>query len=101
MTLNEYTTENGTTLFYRVFYDLGGWNNFTSRHTPRGYYISIQRKHNGFAAFSDLRHPDGAMKMLLTEVSRKSEKQRLAAEAEALDTLKSIVQVYNDRGIKL
>lgn len=99
--MNEYTTENGTKLFYKVFYDLGGWNYFTCKERPRGYYLSIQRKYNQFSAFSDLSQPDGAIKYMLLEVNRQSTKQKETAEKMALDTLKDIVAVYNERGYNL
>lgn len=99
--MNEYKTLNDNILYYKVYYDLGGYNFFTSSNRPRGYYLSIQRKRNGFAAFSDLSSPEGAIKYLLKEVNRQSKKALAEAEAEALPTLESIVAIYNERGIAL
>ena len=50
--MNEFTTENGTKLFWEIRYDLGGYNYFSDRETPRGYYLSIKRNKNEFMAFS-------------------------------------------------
>lgn len=99
--MKEFKTDNGTTLYYKVYYDLGGFNYFTYTTRQRGYYVSIQRRYNGFAAFSDLSSPDGAIKYLLLECNRKSAKRAQEAEDMALDTIKDIVAVYNERGIKL
>ena len=99
--MKEYKTEHGTTLFYKVFYDIGGFNYFTYTNRARGYYLSVQRKHNCFSAFSDLSNPDGAVKVLLKEVKRQSAKALAEAEAEAENTLSDIVATYNDRGIEL
>lgn len=99
--MNEYKTQNGNTLWYKVFYDLGGFNYFTYTNRARGYYLSIQRKRNCFSAFSDLSSSDGAIKYLLKEVNRQSKKALAEAEAEAIPTLDSIVAIYNERGIAL
>ena len=97
----EYVTPNGNSLWYKVYYDAGGLNYFTYTTRKRGYYVTIQRKRNQFAAFSDLSSPDGAIKYLVKEVKRQSQKQKLNAEAEAKQLVADIVAVYNQRGVNL
>ena len=99
--MKEFTTERGTRLYYKVFYDLGGWNYFTSENTPRGYYLTIRRSPTVMSAFSDLSSKDGAIKYRLFETKRASEKQRKHAEDMAEQMVKTIVAVYNERGYNL
>ena len=79
--MKEYTTDRGTHLYYRVFYDIGGYNWFTSKETPRGYYLEIRRQPHMMAAFSSLTDPQGAIKYCLLKVKRQSNKQKQLAEA--------------------
>ena len=67
-----YTTENGTNLYYRTDYDLGGYNHFTGQNKARGYYLEVRRNAREFGAFEDLTQPTGAARMLLIEVTRKA-----------------------------
>lgn len=66
-----------------LYYSLGGYNYFTYKSEPRGYYVSVtpveRERRNGYTmesvtAFS-------GVKVLVCEVNRKSKK----AEAEALE----------------
>lgn len=86
--MKEYTTENGTKLYYRVSYDLGGFNYFTGKSDPRCYSLNIQRNPQEFALFSDLNDESGAVRVELFEVGRQSKKQLAKAESMALDKLK-------------
>lgn len=90
-----YTTENGTNLYYRTYYDLGGYNHFTGQNKARGYYLEVRRNAREFGAFEDLTQPTGAARMLLIEVTRKSKKQETNAAKMALEKVKEIAQYYN------
>ena len=93
--MNEFTTENGTKLFWEIRYDLGGYNYFSDRETPRGYYLSIKRNKNEFMAFSGLENPTGAVRMLVVGVGRKSAKQEQKANELITDEyLQSIANRY-------
>ena len=92
--MNEFKTANGTILYYRVSYDLGGYNYFTSQVKERGYYLIIQRQRNEFTAFADLSDNAGAANMLLKTVSRKSKKAQATAESLALDKLQKVSNIY-------
>lgn len=90
-----YTTENGTNLYYRTDYDLGGYNHFTGQNKARGYYLEVRRNAREFGAFEDLTQPTGAARMLLIEVTRKSKKQETNAAKMALEKVEEIAQYYN------
>lgn len=90
-----YTAENGTNLYYRTDYDLGGYNHFTGQNKARGYYLEVRRNAREFGAFEDLTQPTGAARMLLIEVTRKSKKQETNAASMALEKVKEIAQYYN------
>ena len=92
--MNEFKTANGNILYYRVSYDLGGYNYFTSQVKERGYYLIIQRQRNEFTAFTDLSDKAGAANMLLKTVSRKSKKAQATAESLALDELQKVSNIY-------
>ena len=92
--MNEFKTANGNILYYRVSYDLGGYNYFTSQAIERGYYLSIQRQRNEFTAFADLSDKAGAARMLLKTVSRKSKKAQAEADTMALDELAKVADIY-------
>ena len=89
--MKEFTTENGTTLYYEVAYQLGGFNYFTGKNDPRCYILNIQRNPQEFEAFSDLNDDLGAVSLVLFEVGRQSKKQLAKAESMALDSLKKFV----------
>ncbi|CAC8190406.1 hypothetical protein BKL72_08405 [Staphylococcus aureus] len=90
-----FTTENGTNLYYRTDYDLGGYNHFTGQNKARGYYLEVRRNAREFGAFEDLTQPTGAARMLLIEVTRKSKKQETNAASMALEKVEEIAQYYN------
>lgn len=92
--MKEFKTADGTILYYRVSYDLGGYNYFTSQAIERGYYLSIQRQRNEFQAFTDLSDKAGAARMLLKTVSRKSKKAQSEADTMALDKLQKVANIY-------
>ena len=89
--MKEFTTENGTKLYYDVTYDLGGFNYFTDKMEPRCYRLNINRNPQEFAAFTGLNDDCGAVRVVLFEVGRKSKKQLAKAESMALDTLKKVI----------
>ena len=93
----EFTTEKGTTLYYDVTYELGGYNHFTSSEIPRAYMLSLKRQKNQFSAFSGLDSPSGAIRMVLLEVKRKSKKQEANAYNMVTDEL--LQDIANKYGI--
>ena len=92
--MKEFTTENGTKLYYEVDYQLGGYNYFTDKNDPRCYIVNIQRNPQKFAAFTDLNDDYGAISLVLFEVGRQSKKQLAKAENMALDKLKDFVSAF-------
>lgn len=92
--MKEFTTENGTTLYYKVTYDLGGYNYFTYKNDPRCYRLNIQRNPREFLAFTGLNGDYGAARVKLFEVGKASKKQRAKAESIALDKLKEFLNKY-------
>jgi len=92
--MKEFTTENGTTLYYEVNYQLGGFNYFTSKNDPRCYTLNINRNPQEFAAFSGLNSECGAVRVVLFEVGRKSKKQLAKAQDMALDKLKECLNEH-------
>ena len=93
----EFTTERGTTLYYKVSYELGGYNQFTSSEVPRAYMLSLKRQRNQFSAFSGLDSPSGAIRMVLLEVGRRSKKQEANAYNMVTDEL--LQDIANKYGI--
>ena len=85
--MNKFTTEKGTTLYYDVTYELGGYNHFTHDITPRAYMLDISRQKHSFSAFSGLDTPSGAVRMVLLEVGRRSKKQEAKAHDMVTDEL--------------
>ena len=88
------------TLEVKVYYDLGGYNWFTSQPKKRGYYVSVSplEVNGNFVSYQGF----SGTYMLLNEVKRQSKK----GEEEALklfDEKKQIVIGYicNKHGIKL
>lgn len=77
--MNEFTTENGTKLFWKVKYSLGGMNYFTGGVEPRGYSVHIKRNRNEFKAFTGLDQEGGASRAFIHEVKRRSNKQEQVA----------------------
>ena len=93
----EFTTEKGTTLYYDIAYDLGGYNYFTYETDPRAYMLILKRQKNQFSAFSGLDSPSGAITMTLLEVKRKSKKQEANAYNMVTDEL--LQDIANRYGI--
>jgi hypothetical protein len=88
------------TLEVKVYYDLGGYNYFTSQPKKRGYYVSVSplEVNGNFVSYQGF----SGTYMLLNEVKRQSKK----GEEEALklfDEKKQIIIGYicNKHGIKL
>lgn len=84
----------------KVYYDLGGYNYFTSSPKKRGYYISVSPLEvgGGFVRYQGF----SGTYMLLNEVKRQSKK----GEEEALRLLKEkekmvVDYICNQHGIKL
>ena len=69
------TTDKGTDIYWEVYYDKGGYNQFTSTAEPRAIEASLQRQSGEVAAFSNLNDPAGAERIVLIKVGRFSKKQ--------------------------
>ena len=93
----EFTTEKGTTLYYDVTYELGGYNHFTGGTIPRAYMLMVQRDKHSFSAFSGLDAPSGAIRMTLLEIGRRSKKQEAKAYSMVTDEL--LQDIANKYGI--
>ena len=93
----EFTTEKGTTLYYDIAYELGGYSYFTGDIIPRAYMLMVQREKHSFTAFNGLDSPSGAIRMTLLEVKRKSKKQEANAYKMVTDEL--LQDVANKYGI--
>ena len=86
------TTEKGTPLYWEVYYDKGGYNQFTNEFEPRCMEASLQRQHGEVAAFSDLNDPAGAERIVLIEVGRYSKKQQKLAIQKFADKLPNFLK---------
>lgn len=94
--MEQFITQKGTTLFYEVGYDLGGYNHFTSEQEPRAYNLYIKRNKNITSAFQGLDNPSGAIRFVLNEVGRKSKKQETIAKGMVTkEFLQNIADKYN------
>ena len=84
----------------KVYYDLGGYNYFTSQPKKRGYYVSVSplEVNGNFVSYQGF----SGTYMLLNEVKRQSKKGEVEA-LKLLDKKKQIVIDYicNKHGIKL
>ena len=84
----------------KVYYDLGGYNYFTSQPKKRGYYVSVSplEVNGNFVSYQGF----SGTYMLLNEVKRQSKKGEVEA-LKLLDEKKQIVIDYicNKHGIKL
>ena len=88
--------KKGTTLFYEVGYDLGGYNHFNGKQEPRAYNLHIRRMKNITSAFQGLDNPSGAIRFVLNEVGRKSKKQEAIAKSMVTkEFLQNIADKYN------
>lgn len=92
--MQRYTTNKGTTLFYYVDYDKGGYNHFTDQTKARGYYLSVQRQERHFSAFTSIDNPAGACNMLLVEAGRRGKNKEAQAIEKAPEALERIAQRY-------
>jgi hypothetical protein len=86
-------TRNATHLLIELRYNLGGFNYFTYKQEPRGYYLSVSpvtlEQRDGytlesFTAFT-------GTKYLVKEVTRKSEKAEKEAEQRAQEIEKALI----------
>ena len=86
-------TRNATHLLIELRYNLGGFNYFTYKEEPRGYYLSVSpvalEQRDGytlesFTAFT-------GTKYLVKEVARKSAKAEKEAEQRAKELEKALI----------
>lgn len=92
--MEEYVTDNGLTLFWKVNYDKGGTNYFTAKSEPRGFTLIIQRNRNSFKVPSTINDPNGAVRVFLHEVGRYSKKQEAIAKELALVKVSEVVRRF-------
>lgn len=87
------TTRNTTHLLIELKYNLGGYNYFTYKQEPRGYYLSVSpvklEQRDGYTLESYTAFT--GTKYLVKEVTRKSEKAEREAEQKARDLEKSLI----------
>ena len=94
--MEQFITQKGTTLFYEVGYDLGGYNHFNGKQEPRAYNLHIRRMKNITSAFQGLDNPSGAIRFVLNEVGRRSKKEETIAKGMVTkEFLQDIANKYN------
>lgn len=68
-----------------VYYNKGGYNNWTDKYESRGYYVSVapvkRERKDGY--ISERMNPREAVKKCIQEVGRKSDKQYMVAVEKA------------------
>lgn len=85
---------NANFLKIETAYNLGGYNVFTHKSEPRGYYLSVSpvnrytRDGIGFESYTAF----SGVKLLLLEVSRKSKKVEAAAEQIAAEKESELIR---------
>lgn len=88
-----------------VYYSLGGYNVWTGKQEPRGYYASVspvERKDYGNGCVMESYVAFTGIKQLLKEVSRKSVKSQAEAEKMAENVFNSLIEyIMNEHGIEL
>lgn len=92
--MNLFTTHKGNKLYYKVEYDLGGYNMLTGDFTERGYYLSVQRSRDEFSAFTGLESESGAVRLIMSVVSRKSKKAQQYCEDIAANVVQELSVKY-------
>ena len=86
--------KNANFLKIETNYSLGGYNCFTHKTEPRGYYLSVspvQRYERDGVSFESYTAFSG-VKLLLLEVSRKGKKAEEAAEKIAPEKESELIQ---------
>lgn len=89
----------------RLYYTLGGYNYFTYKREPRGYYLTVspvEREEirpgcwmEGFIAFSGYKH-------LVKEVTRQSKKAEAEAEQESAKLAPAMIErVCREYGLEI
>ena len=92
--------EKNTFLKCELYYSLGGYNYFTYKQEPRGYYLSVAPVEKSgimesYVAFSGI-------KKLMVEVKRKSKKKESEAVEMIEKSLPELVDVVvSKNGIKV
>lgn len=95
---------NANFLKIEVKYNLGGYNVFTYKSEPRGYYLSVspvqrsERDGIGFESYTAF----SGVKLLLLEVSRKGKKAEAEAERIAEEKEADLIKyVCNKNGLEV
>lgn len=92
-------TRNATHLLIELRYNLGGFNYFTHKQEPRGYYLSVSpvalEQRDGYTLESYTAFT--GTKYLVKEVTRKSAKAEHEAEEKAAELEKSLIAFVCDQ----
>lgn len=87
-------TRNATHLLIELRYNLGGFNYFTYKQEPRGYYLSVSpvelKQRDGYTLESYTAFT--GTKYLVKEVPRKSTKAEREAEEKAEELEKALIR---------
>ena len=91
---------SATHLKIEVYYNLGGYNAFTGKSEPRGYYLSVSPvtlSHTDYGVTLESYTAFSGLKLCIKEVTRKSEKAARAAEEIAATRERDIIAAVCDK----
>ena len=94
------TNRNATHLKIELYYSLGGYNVFTHKTEPRGYYLSVSpvsRSVTTYGATMESYTAFSGIKQCIKEVSRKSEKAARSAEEIAVNYENDLIRYVCDK----
>lgn len=89
-----------TDLEIEVYYSLGGYNFFTGKNEPRGYYLSVspvERRRTDYGVTTETYTAFSGVKQILKEVSRKSAKAEKISEEIAKNYLPALITYVCDK----
>ena len=89
----ENSDHNANFLKIELSYNLGGYNVFTYKEEPRGYYLNVSPVHreNRGACITESYTAFTGVKKLIKTVTRKSSKAEAEAEVDAADILPDLI----------
>ena len=80
-------TQKGTPIYWKLYYEKGGYNPFNYQMVPRCFAVELNRQLGEQKAFSDLTDDAGSVCVKLNEVGRFSKKQEKIALQKLADEL--------------
>lgn len=83
-----------------LYYSLGGYNLFTYKHEPRGYYLSVSpvERGNGMESYTAFT----GVKLCVLEVKRRSKKAEMEALAKVSEYKDQMIQrVLNESALEV